>query len=185
MINTGLNRSYKASDRQVMDFSPIPDGTYNFRVKEISPWKAETKTIKVYTRDENNRFITNEKGEKVSETIPNVTFYNAMVKLEVIGGEYEGRIIFHNITTHPNMDWSIANFLDAVGVVECNASDIPTVCKSKLCTGVVETRAYDKKVQDKETGIDKIEKKYVNSIKSFKQMPSQIPNADIPNDMGI
>lgn len=185
MVNTSLDRSYRASDKMVMDFSPVPDGEYKLRVKEVTPWTAKTQTVKVYVKDENGRPMVNEKGERVTETVPNCTFYNAMVKFEIVGGAYDGRLIFHNITNHPNMDWSIPNFLDGIGVSECSASQIPSVCKGKVTIGNITTRSYDKKVQDKDTGIDKIEKKFVNEIKSFIALDEPSMENNEMTDLGI
>ena len=108
-----------------------------------------------------------------------------MVKFEIVGGAHDGRLIFHNITTHPNMDWSIPNFLDGIGVSECSASQIQTVCKGKMTIGNITTRSYDKKVQDKDTGIDKIETKFVNEIKSFITLDEPSMENNEMTDLGI
>ena len=94
MVNTGLDRKYVAKEGGQTNFDPIPEGDYRLRVKEIDPWKSTIKTIKVNKRDENGNAIKDEKGNNVTETVPNCEFYNCTAKLEIVGGEYNGRIIF-------------------------------------------------------------------------------------------
>ena len=166
MVNTGLDRKYVAKEGGQINYDPIPEGDYRLRVKEVEPWKSTTKTISVILKDE--------KGNNVTETVPICEFYNCIVKFEVVGGEYNGRLIFHNLTTHPNMDWNIPNFLYALGVPELSAGQIQNSCKNLECEGHVFIDSYDKTVQNKETGIDEIVKKSINRIKSLK--PLNTPN---------
>src|SRR5574344_2017996 len=107
MLDTSLNRKYEPKERFQLDFSPIPKGEYTVRVKEISPWKEEVKNIKVIQVDENGKALLNEKGEKITTLENNCKFYNCNVKFEVVGGEYDGRLVFHQLTTHPNMSFNI------------------------------------------------------------------------------
>lgn len=187
MVDTSLNKRYKANKGQDMDFSPIPDGEYTLRVKEISPWKAETKNIKVIQRDEDGKALKDEKGDNITELVENCTFYNANAKLEVVGGAYDGKLVFHNLSTHPNMPFSIPAFLYALNMNELAASDIPTHCKGKLLIGNVFTDSYDKKIQNKETGLDEVKKNYINKIKSFKQLPVEntYENSNADDDLGV
>lgn len=186
MIDTSLNKKYTAKEGGNLDFSPIPDGIYRARVKEITPWEAKTQTIKVIQRDENGKALVNEKGDKVTESVPNCTFYNCNVKMEIVGGMYDGRVVFHNLTTHPNMPFSIPNFLYGIGLQEVAASEIQEKCKGLLCDIDVYTDSYDKKVQNKDTGLEEVQKKYINRVKSFKKVPTENPNADIDTeDMGF
>ena len=184
MVNTSLDRTYTAKEGGQPSFDPIPEGQYRLRVKEVDPWKETTKTIKVIQKDENGNAIQDEKGNNITETVPNCKFYNCVAKLEVVGGEYNGRIIFHNLTTHPNMDWNIPNFLYALGLKDLAASQIQTTCKGMECIGNVYIDSYDKKVQNKETGIDEVQKKYVNRIKSLKPLEKSETN-NIVTDLGI
>lgn len=185
MIDTSLNKKYVAREGQALDFSPIPDGEYTLRVKEVSPWKPVTKNIKVIQRDEVGNALTDEKGDKVTELVNNCTFYNCNVKLEVVGGAYDKRLIFHNLSTHPNMPFNIPAFLYGLGMKELAASEIQEKTIGKLCLGNVFTDSYEKTVQNKDTGLDEKEVKYINRVKSFKQIPATIPNNDINEDLGI
>ena len=186
MVDTSLNKKYTAQEGGNMDFSPIPDGVYRARVKEVTPWTAKTQTIKVYQKGEDGKVLTDEKGNKVTETVPNCTFYNCTVKMEIIGGSYDGRIVFHNLTTHPNMDFNIPNFLYGIGLQEIAASEIQEKCKGLVCDIDVFTDKYEKTVQDKDTGLDKVEEKFVNKVKSFKQVTAENPNnEEETEDMGF
>lgn len=173
MINTSLDRKYVAKEGGQPSYDPIPEGDYRLKVKEVEPWKEVTKTIKVIQRDENGNFLEDDKGNKITETVPNCKFYNCNVKFEVVGGEYNGRLIFHNLTTHPNMDWNIPNFLYALGVKDLAASQIQTVCKNMECMGHVNIDSYDKTVQNRDTGIDETVKRTVNRIKSLKPLENE------------
>lgn len=182
MVDTSLNKKYTAKEGGNLDFSPIPDGVYRARVKEVTPWTAKTQTIKVYQKDENGKVLTDEKGNRVTETVPNCTFYNCTVKMEIIGGAYDGRIVFHNLTTHPNMDFNIPNFLYGIGLQEIAASEIQEKAKGLVCDIDVITNSYEKTVQDKDTGLDKVETKYINHVKSFKKVIDQNPNNEITTE---
>ncbi len=187
MINTGLDRTYTAKEGGQPNYDPIPEGEYKLRVKEVDPWKETIKTVKVIQRDEKGNAIQDEKGNNITETVPDCKFYNCVAKLEVVGGEYDGRIIFHNLTTHPNMDWNIPNFLYALGLKDLMASQIQTSCKGKECIGNVYIDSYDKVTQNKDTGIDETVKKKVNRIKSFKPLenPNNISENLTDVDLGI
>lgn len=183
MVDTSLNKKYEAREGVNTDFSPIPDGEYLVRIKEVTPWKAETKNIKVIQRDENGKALVDEKGDKITELVPNCTFYNCTVKLEVVGGAYDGRLIFHNLSTHPNMPFQIPAFLYGIGLKELYASEIPEKTKGLTCLVDVVTESYDKTVQNKETGLDEVQKKYINRVKSFKE--PQTNEAPTNNDVEI
>lgn len=185
MVDTGLNRKYTAKEGSVQDFSPIPDGIYTARVKEVTDWVAKTQNIKVIQKDEEGKNIVDEKGETVRELVPNCTFYNCNVKFEIVGGAYDGRIIFHNLTTHPNMDFNIPNFLYGIGMNELAASEIQKETIGKICDIDVYTDSYEKTIQDKETGLDKVETKYVNRVKNIKKCPATNPNTETDSELDL
>lgn len=185
-IDTSLNKKYVAGTGVDLNktFTPIEDGEYTVRVKEVTPWVAKTSNVKVIQRDEKGKPILNEKGEKVTELVNDCTFYNCTAKLEIIGGEYDGRIVFHNLTTHPNMSFNIPQFLYGLGMKELSASEIQEKTKGKICIAEVYTDVYEKKVQDKETGLDKLEKRTINRVSKFKENNAATQKNDI-EDLGI
>lgn len=186
MVDTSLNKRYTAKEGGNLDFSPIPDGTYRARVKEVTPWTAKTQNIKVIQRDENGKALLDDKGEQIRELVPNCTFYNCSVKMEIIGGAYDGRLVFHNLSTHPNMPFNIPNFLYGIGLQEIAASEIQEKCKGLVCDIDVYTESYEKTVQNKDTGLDEIVSKPINKVKTFKKVIDENPNTDIETeDMGF
>ena len=188
MINTGLDAKRTARAGGQLNYDPIPDGDYRLKVKEIDPWKKSTKDVKVIMRDENGNALKDEKGNNLTELVKNCEFYNCNVKFVVVGGEFDGRMIFHNLTTHPNMSWSIDNFLYAVGIEELSASQIQSVCVGRECDGTIYTDTYEKKVQNKETGIDEIQLKEVNRIKSLRPLKIEETSVELnltDIDLGI
>lgn len=186
MVDTSLDRKYTAKEGGNVDFSPIPDGTYRARVKEVTPWTAKTQNIKVIQRDENGKALLDDKGEQVREMVSNCTFYNCNVKMEIIGGTYDGRLVFHNLSTHPNMPFNIPNFLYGIGLQEIAASEIQEKCKGLVCDIDVYTESYDKTVQNKDTGLDETVSKLINKVRAFKQIPNENPNTEIETeDMGF
>lgn len=178
MINTGLDNKYTARAGGQTSFEPVPEGEYKLRVKEIDPWKDTTKTIKVIQRDEKGNAIKDEKGNNVTETVKDCKFYNCNVRFEIVGGEYDGRLVFHNLTTHPNMSWAIPNFLYALNLKELAASQIQSTCVGKECLGNIIIDSYDKVTQNKDTGIDETVKRTINRIKSLKPL-------DTPNENNV
>lgn len=183
MVDTSLNRRYQASEARIGDFSPIPEGKYTVRVKEITEWKESKKDVKVIIRDEDGKPLLDEKGERVTELQKDCVFYNANVKFEIVGGEYEGRMLFHNLTTHPNMDFSISNFLYAIGKSELSAAEIPTECLKAVCEATVIVTTYEKKTVDKDTGLETVEQKPKNEIKYLSKLPEIDTNNE--DDLGI
>jgi hypothetical protein len=180
MIDTGLDRSYKPQAGQEQNFDPIPKGEYEFTVTEIKPWVEAKKTIKVIQRDEDGKALVDAKGDKVTETVKDCIFYNAQVILEVDKGEYLGRRLFHSITTHPNMPFSIPAFLHGVGLSEIKASQIQELAVGKRGIASVDIDTYDKKVTDRETGIETTVEKEINRVKNFK--PLAEPTEEIAED---
>lgn len=170
MINTSLDAKRTARAGGQLNYDPIPEGDYKLRVKEIEPWKLSKKDIKVIMRDENGNALKDEKGNNLTELVKDCEFYNCNVKFEVVDGEFAGKLIFHNLTTHPNMSWSIDNFLYAVGIEELSASQIQGVCVGRECDATVYIDTYEKTVQNKETGLDEVKIREVNRIKSLRPL---------------
>lgn len=170
MINTSLDAKRTARAGGQLNYDPIPEGDYKLRVKEIEPWKLSKKDIKVIMRDENGNALKDEKGNNLTELVKDCEFYNCNVKFEVVDGEFAGKLVFHNLTTHPNMSWSIDNFLYAVGIEELSASQIQGACVGLECDATVYIDTYEKTVQNKETGLDEVKIREVNRIKSLRPL---------------
>ncbi len=177
-----LNKTYSAREDKGLDFTPAPEGDYTLRVLEISPWKAaKPQDIKVIQRDDKGKALKDEKGNNVTVLESGVVVYNCNATLEIVGGEHEGKRVFHNLTTHPNMPFSIPAFLYGLGISNMAASEIPEKCKSKLCFAKVYVDSYAKTIQNKETGLDEVQSREVNKVRNFKQLPENLANNNIPN----
>lgn len=186
MVDTSLNRSYTAREGAPMEFTLIPDGTYRAKVKEVTPWTPKKQNIKVIQRDEEGKALIDEKGDKVTELVNDCEFYNCTVKMEIVEqGDYKGRIIFHNLSTHPNMPFNIPAFLYGIGMKELMASEIQSKTINKECLIEVYTDSYTKDVEDKETGMVEKVKKEINRINYFKQLPDLQQPSDEMDDLGI
>lgn len=169
-----LNATVKGEKPRVNDFTPIPDGEYKAIVKEIKPWEGITKDIYVNEKDENGWLVKDADGKKVTTLHKDFTFYNAKVTFEILDGDYKGRKLIENLTTHPNASFITSNFLYAANIGEITVGEIPNKCVGvKMIVGI-ETDTYTKKtkIKDKETGEEtyKEEEKSVNRIKSFAKL---------------
>jgi len=113
------------------DFEPIPKDRYPFKVKEVKPWKAKTQNINVIVKDKNGYAKKDDKGNVIRELKKDVTYYNADIVLEVRDGEYKGRLVFGNITTHPNAEFITENFVYAIGLDEVELGKLPNLAQGK------------------------------------------------------
>lgn len=179
MINTGLDTKHKA--KEPVDYSPVPDGTYLCEAVKIDPWEAKKLNVNVIKRDENGYPLKDSKGKNETEMVRDCEFYSANVRFKVLEGEHKGKFIFETITTHPNMQFTISRLLYALGMNELEARDIPKKCINKKCLVTTYIHAYEKKVIDKNTGLDSIEKKEINKVRSLKAAP-QSANTEATNE---
>ena len=184
MINTGLDKKFVARQDSDMpieskrSYEPIPEGTYTVRVLEITPWGKQVKDINVIVRDDKGKVVKDEQGNSVRKPVKNVEYYNANVTFEITSGNFEGRRLWSNLTTHPNASFITDNFLYAIGAKEMVASDIPTKALEKTLDVVVEISSYEKKVTDPDTGLERTETRTKNEVRSFRR-PSKIDDTDL------
>lgn len=145
------------------------NGTFTFKVIKITPWKAEpAKTIQVAERDETNRVVKDASGKVVRHTMKDVVLYSTVVTLEVQDdGEFKGRRVFHRFDTHPDFAFIIGQFTYACDVGSPTLAEIPTVCLNQIIEASVEPQTYDKKVVDKETGIEQLVPTTISKITKF------------------
>ena len=153
MINQ-LDELVVAQEAKSVDFSPLPAGTYTLRLLEVEEWKPNV--IK--------NLVLKPSNEKVTD----VTVYNANLKFEVVGGGFDGRLVFDRLTTHPNIPWSISGFLHAMGVEAMKPSEINTLV-DKIVDATIKIASYDKKITDSETGLEVIESKLKNEVTRYKK----------------
>lgn len=131
-----INKPVQASERK--GFELLPEGFYVVEIKEVGDWKTTKKTVTV---------------KETNEKIVNCPISNCRIVLEVNDDSkksYNGTKLYYNITTHPNMEWSIPNFLDAIYLKEA----VPTELKD-LAIG----RKLSVKVRHVERTVEKVDKK--------------------------
>lgn len=157
-----LDEVVVAEEQKNTDFSElIPKGTYKVEIMEIEDWKS--KVIKSLTLKPS--------GDKVQD----VTIYNANVKMKIIEGEYEGRWLFDNITTHPNIPWSVSGFVHALGAEKIKLSEIQTL-EGRTCNVSIKKASYTR--TNKETGLDEEVEK--NEVTRYTRLePSEDYEADL------
>lgn len=173
---TDLNQVVKGEAPKVSEYLPIPKGEYLVKVAEIKPWESKVKDIYVNKKDENGWLVKDERGNKVTELVKDCTFYMAKVVFEILDeGDFKGKKISDNLTTHPNAMFITENFLYAVDVGQIALNEIQNKCVGlKLIIGVdVESYTKTTKTKDKETGEEtsKEEQKETNRIKSYQKLP--------------
>lgn len=133
-----LDEVVVAEEQKNTDFSElIPNGNYTVVIMEIGDWKSTVK----------KSLTLKPSGEKVTD----VTIYNANVKMKIISGDYEGRWLFDNVTTHPNIPWSVPGFVHALGAEKIKLSELKTL-EGRSCKVSVKKASYTR--TNKETGLD-------------------------------
>jgi len=169
MIGTDLNQKAQASAPK--SFELLPEGRYTVRVKEIKPWKQSKKDIKVNIRDENGQVVKDENGKAVTELKKDYIFYGAQMTFEIINDkEYNGRLLFPSLTTHPNASFITENFLYAVNISEIPYAEIQNKCKGLILdVDVIINNDAFKVVQDPVSGAEKRIPNPRNEVKSFKR----------------
>lgn len=182
MIGQDLNGKARAA--APTSYEPIPEGDYLVRVKEIKPWKETVKDISINVRDEEGLLVKDSEGKLIKELHKNYSFYNANMTLEVIDGEYKGRLLFTSLTTHPNVSFITENFLYAVEVDEVPYAEIQNTCTNKqLEVGVIVNNENFKTSQDPVTGKEVKTPNPRNEVKTFKR--TKIKADDALSSMGL
>lgn len=153
MIKT-LDDVVIAEESKVVDFSvPVPAGLYTLKLLSVGGWEPNVvKSIVL---------------KSTGETLTNVTVYNCNLKFEIVGGEHAGRFIFDRLTTHPNIPWSISGFLHGAGVSALKPSEIKSL-EGIIIDAYIKIAKYDKKVVDKESGLEFVEEKLKNEVTRYK-----------------
>lgn len=155
---TDLDQEVVGEEQQSMDFELLPKGSYFVKVVEIEPW--EKKTLKNVTLKPSN------------EKVASVDIFNANVKLEIIDGEYKGRWLFDNLTTHPNMPWVVRGFIFATGNEKWKLSEIKGL-EGSIMKVSVKIDSYEKKVTDKDTGVETSITKERNAVTRYTQLTDE------------
>ena len=154
MIDTNfLNTVVEASTdtAPTTNREPLPEGYYEVVVsnRETPEWIPTTRNVK----------------DKLTGVSKPTKFYELVLYYKVVEGEFAGRLLRDKLTSHPNISWSIPNFLNAIGVPNAPNGDIPTICEGKILKVRVVNKAVVTEEVDQETGGTKEVTNIYNNIK--------------------
>lgn len=162
-----LDTEVVASENTVAEYGLLPKGKYKVRLVEVGDWTPRTvNNVKVLKFDDKFQKVKDSAGADIFTLTPDVTFYETNLKFEVAEGPYTGRWLFHRLGTHPNRPWEIPNFISAIGVNTIKLSAFSSLTGRTLMASV-EIDAYEKKVTDKDTGVETKVPTEFNAIKRF------------------
>lgn len=175
----GLDHKIKSGGVQRTEFKwgSVPDGLYLGELVTVFPWKSITKDTTAFLRDEENRLVKDEQGNRIKVDAPNLTWYYTDVVFKIIGGEYDGFNVKSALSTHPDMIGSANRFLYNAGLFDVSLNEL----KEHLGTKVgIHVKTKMDTFKDKNTGEDRtVENVYVSYY-------SKIDDKDIEeNDLGI
>lgn len=163
--------------KEAKGFEPLPAGVYDAVVDTIKPWVAkEFKDALINDRDEEG-FVIRDENNKTVKVKADFTAYSSDIVLKITSGDYEGRLIFANITTHPDVSFLLDQFIYAT-VNSCVLAELPEKALGLPVRVNVGVREYVKTVTDPNTALDKEEKRVTNQVKGFYK-------TNITNDLGI
>ena len=158
-----LNTVVSAVKQEEVSYDVIPEGKYLVEVVQIDDWEKKSKKNALITRrDERGFAIKDEKGKVVKDKVDNLEWYQCNVRFKIIEGEFANRIVFSNLTTHPDALFMTQGFLYAVGLSELPLGQIQETCLGRKLIIDVYHSEYTKKEVDKTTGIE-VEKTYTNA----------------------
>ncbi len=167
MIDT-LDQVVVAKESTAGSFDLLPKGEYTVKLLSVSDWKSrELLNFKKIKFDDNFQKMVGPDGKDIIEIVPTVTVFDCDLKFAVVGGDFDGRWVYHRVSTYPNRPWEIPALLSGLGVPALKPSLLNTLVGT-TATVVVDVEAYDKKVVDKDTGMESKEVKEKNVIKRFK-----------------
>lgn len=158
MINT-LDEVVKAGEAPTSNFAPAPKGDYNLRLIEVGDWEPfEMKNVNVISYNDSMQRVMGEDGKPETTLVPKLTVHNANLKFAIVGGDHDGKFVWHRVTTHPNMPWVVPSLLSGLGVPTLKLSQLKTLV-DKDCRASLDIESYEKKktVTDKDTGAETVE----------------------------
>lgn len=165
------------------DFTPVPKGTYNLELTAVKAWEPKVlKNVVVFEFDDKYQKVKNASGDDVKEKVKELTIYNTNLTFKIVDGDYAGRLIFANLSTHPNIPWMIPNLIHALGKPKLKLSQLNTLIGTH-CMGVVDLTTYEKTIKT-DDGFEDIINVPKNEIKRYKPIEIELDiNEDDINDI--
>lgn len=142
-----LNTPIQAEERKPMNYDPLPEGEYVVELTEFDDWEI--------------------KDGKDKKTGQKLQYAVSAIKVTVLTGEYEGRILWDWLTHHPNMPWNTPNFLDAFGGENLPLSRFKELVGNAAVAHVTIDKNATKKVTDPDTGEESEEVSPRNNVKYY------------------
>lgn len=158
----------KVQGKEQKSYDDLPVGRYTVKVKEIGDWEIKSvKNANIIVRDEDGEMEKDEKGIVKKEIVPILEYATSKVKLEVVEGEHTGRLIFTNLSTHPDALFVMEGFLFAIDKSEVALGDVKKECEGEMLDVELNYRTYEKPTTDQATGLTNVESKKVQDVKKF------------------
>lgn len=158
----------KVQGKEQKSYDDLPVGRYTVKVKEIGDWEIKSvKNANIIVRDEDGAMAKDEKGKVKKEIVPLLEYATSKVKLEVVEGEHTGRLIFTNLSTHPDALFVMEGFLFAIDKSEIALGNVKQECEGEMLDVELNYRTYEKPTTDQATGLTTVESKKVQDVKKF------------------
>lgn len=139
-----------------LSFDPVPEGKYNCLFKDMKDWEGVTYKelmCTVYDSTTNKAKKAEDGKTTLKEKRQNVTVWSSNVTLEILDGEYAGRLLFHRLTTHPSTPFINARFLNGLGAGAVPASQFQNYVGMAQMEVTVKVVTYpEKEMVSKKTG---------------------------------
>lgn len=170
----------KGAGRKNFVFDDIADGVHTVRIDHVYPWKEVTRDTKMWMRDDNNRLVKDDNGDRIDVAVPNLTWFSTDVVLTVVGGDYDGISTRYYLSTHPNFHGAKMQFLYRTGLIGELSDDDGNINLDDLWkhTGA-EAKALVKhkviNIKDKDTGL--MEEREIPYVSYFID-PNDVDNTD-------
>lgn len=151
----------------------LPKGDYEAVVKSVDEWRPKVNaSLKVFEFDNSGRKVVGPDGKDVFTMEQDVTTYSARVAFEITDGEHRGAVLYYYLNLHPNQPWGLPAFLDACNVGDTNPKEVQTKCKNAYVTLKVDTEISNRTVVDPTTGLETLEARERNVVKSVRKSTS-------------
>lgn len=149
-------------------FEQIPAGRYECVVSKVGEWEAKDfANVAVNLRDDSGKILKDDNGDRVTEKM-DFTAYSANVVLDIVDGDFYGRKIFTNVTTHPNVLFLLEGFIYAIKADKgLRLTDLADSAVGKRVAVDVYHRTYEKRVVDPDTAKETKVPVVSVSVKSF------------------
>jgi len=170
----GLNNVVEGKETVQKAYTPLPEGKYKVSVEVIKDWVGKDfKDVDINQRDADGKIVKDDDGKNV-KVKATFTAYSADITLSVTDGEFKGRKIFANVTTHPDVLFLLEGFLYAVGKSSIVLSALQKECINKNLEVEVYNRSYTKTVTDPSTGLDKDVEFTKTAVRNFFKLDNSI-----------